>query len=61
MINFFKEDSFLAEDESPQICSILTELSDNSSGSEEKELINSHIIPILALRNMVLFLMSLFQ
>ena len=55
MINFFKEDSFLAEDESPQICSILTELSDNSSGSEEKELINSHIIPILALRNMVLF------
>ncbi len=55
MINFFKEDSFLTEDESPQICSILTEVSGSASDSEEKNMINSHIIPILALRNMVLF------
>ncbi len=56
MAQFFKEDSFLQEGKSAQICSILTDYQDDfHEDPQEKESLNSHTIPILALRNMVLF------
>lgn len=56
MINFFKDDYFSREDDSPQICSILTDYHESEEPDpDEKNLLNSGTIPILALRNMVLF------
>lgn len=56
MMNFFKDDSFLTEeDDSPQICSILTEINPEVQQNAEEQAIMTDDVPILALRNMVLF------
>lgn len=56
MINFFDNKFAVEEDNVPQICSILTDIEpDADADNSEKAAIKTEQIPILALRNMVLF------
>lgn len=57
MMNFFKTSFFDSqEDDSPQICSILTEIAPvEDEETDRKDNIKTDSMPILALRNMVLF------
>lgn len=54
MINFFDNTPF-ADDASPQICSILTDIEPVGDDASKDPVVATSDVPILALRNMVLF------
>lgn len=54
-MKFFDDNNANDSKTSPKICSVITEIGSHTTDPEEVEQLNTHEIPILALRNMVLF------